>query len=237
MKKLISLLILIFTFTTYAEFSDFFVKWDTLLIKYSSPSKRDNINTVVVNYKELQTDNLYRELISDIKLFDPGKLETQKEKLAYWINIYNIGSAKMITDNYPVKSIRKLGSLFKSVWKKDILKINDKDYNLLEIENDILRKMNDERVHFAINCASISCPNLRSESYVPDKIDRQLNEQKTLFLTDSTKGFADKGKVVYISKIFNWFSEDFSNGNLHNYLNISKSTKIKYLKYNWNVNE
>ena len=75
------------------------------------------------------------------------------------------------------------------------------------------------------------------DRWLPEKLEKQLAEQKILFLNDETKGLIKKGKSVHISKIFKWFKEDFSEGNLHEYLNLSKSTKIKYLKYDWSVNE
>lgn len=239
MKKLIIYLILFsgLNMTVFAKFPSFFAKWDILLKAYTSPVKKDGINTVILDYKALMNDNIYSELIEDIKLFNPSKLETKEEKLAYWINMYNIGAAKMIIDNYPVKSIRDISKLTKSVWKKNIIEISGKDYFLSEIEDDILRKMGDERIHFAINCASLSCPNLRNEAYAPDILEVQLKEQTDDFLSDSTKGIKKKGNTIYISKIFKWFKEDFSNGNLYAYLNISKSDRIKYLKYDWSLNE
>lgn len=157
------------------------------------------------------------------------------ELKAFWINTYNIGAVKMIMDNYPIDGIKDAGSLFESVWKKEIIEVGDKVYSLREIENDILRKTGDERIHFAIVCASISCPDLKMSAYRGRDLDKELLEQKLKFIEEKNKGVYTEGDTVYISKIFKWYKGDF--GNLREYLDISQDKKIKYLDYNWKLND
>lgn len=174
---------------------------------------------------------------------------TQNEQLAYWINAYNAFTVKLITDNYPVESIRDLGPklkipLIKDVWHYKFFKIGGKESSLDEIEHGILRKEFEEpRIHFAINCASISCPRLHNEAFVPEKIDQQLEYMAKQFINDKSRNKISPDKVE-ISSIFSWFKGDFTkNGSLIDFLNqysevkISAQASIKHMDYNWSLNE
>ena len=115
--------------------------------------------------------------------------------------------------------------------------------SLNQIEHDILRKMKEPRIHFAIVCASKSCPKLLNEAYTPSKLDLQLTLATEEFLSDETKNNLAANNIQ-ISKIFKWFSEDFTtNGSLIDFLNlyasieISQNAKKSYLDYNWDLNE
>jgi hypothetical protein len=174
---------------------------------------------------------------------------SKNEQLAYWINAYNAFTVKLIVDNYPVKSIRDLGPSLKipgvkDVWHYEFFQIGGADASLDEIEHGILRKEFDEpRLHFAINCASVSCPPLLNEAFVPEKLDSQLNKVALAFVNDPLRNkiSADQAQV---SSIFSWFKEDFTKkGNLVDFLNlyskvkIKPSAKISFLDYNWALNE
>ncbi|MBZ4683282.1 MAG: hypothetical protein PWP46_653 [Fusobacteriaceae bacterium] len=95
--------------------------------------------------------------------------------------------------------------------------------------------MDDPRIHFAIVCASLSCPTLSDKPYYDKTIDMQLEESKNNFLKNETKGFVKKGNKIYISKIFKWFQKDF--GDIKKYLNLSENSNIKYLSYDWSLND
>jgi len=172
---------------------------------------------------------------------------TRKEKLAYWINAYNAFTVKLIADNYPVESIKDLHPTLKipginTVWKKNFFQIGGEDFNLSRIEHKILRDMGEPRIHFAINCASVSCPSLRNEAYTAAKLDGQLNEQVDYFINESGRNKISKDRIV-ISKIFRWFTKDFTqNGTLIEFLNqwaepaIKEDAEIDYMEYNWQLN-
>lgn len=177
------------------------------------------------------------------------KTWSKNEQLAYWINAYNAFTVKLIVDNYPVESIRDLGPRLKipgikDVWHYKFFKIGGVESSLDEIEHAILRKeFNEPRIHFAINCASVSCPPLLNEAFAPEKMDAQLAKVAITFINDPIRNriAADQAQV---SSIFSWFKEDFTTkGSLIDFLNlyskvkIRPSAKISYLDYDWDLNE
>lgn len=207
----------------------------------------------LVNYKALKRDQDFEIYLNQLSNTDPSKL-SEKEELAFWINTYNAFTIKAILDYYPVKSINDIKFGEKSVWDEDFISINNKKHSLNEIEHKNLRvKFNEPRIHFAIVCASISCPELRNEAYEADKLEKQLQEQTVKFLRDKKRNSFDlKNKNANVSKIFEWFGEDFGKSDkdilmyISNFLlddvwkdikqNINEWT-ISYKKYDWNLNE
>ena len=228
-----------------------FKGWDGLLKKHVGPTTIAGVRLAGVNYPGIQKDPAYAKLIADLKTFSPSKLKTDKEKMTFWINVYNVMAVKMVVDHYPVDSIKDAGSLFNSVWKKEVGVVGGKKVTLNEIEHEILRKMGDPRIHVAIVCASVSCPDLRNEAYTADKLDAQLDDQFVQFLENRGKGYQlDRGKKrVTMSKIFDWFEEDFEpKGGVLPFLSryapekdrsLLKNGKVKvsYLDYNWDLNK
>jgi len=172
---------------------------------------------------------------------------TQQEQLAYWINAYNAFTVKVILDNYPVKSIKDIaGSIpfINSTWDLRFINIEGNDYDLNNIEHSILRQdFNEPRIHFAINCASISCPKLANEAYLPEKIEAQLDRAAKGFINNPQKNQLNENEVA-LSKIFSWFKGDFTKGqSLISFLNqyaeiqISEEAKVSHLDYNWQLNQ
>jgi len=201
---------------------------------------------------------------------------TEEQKLSYWINAYNAFTIKAIIDNYPIKRSFSLVGLFvpsnsilqiPGVWSELQFRAVGKMVTLGEIEHEILRKQfNEPRIHFAINCASKGCPNLRSEAYRPDIINEQLESQAIDFINDPMKGVKidHENNGVKLSKIFKWFGKDFitryGNTDLFNGRNATEKAvlsvvvnylqdqdkkeflkgnnfKISYLSYDWSFNE
>jgi hypothetical protein len=225
-------------------------KFDTLLKTYVQNGK--------VNYAALKQDKRLDEYLQQLSEADPEALPTREEKIAFWINAYNAYTLKLVVDNYPIKSITDLSALgylslpFDSPWKRKFCKVGGKTYSLDEIEHDILRgKFGEEQIHFAVNCASESCPVLRSEAYTGAKLGAQLREQAEAFLRDSTRNHIKlEGNTLYLSKIFEWYRSDFESkkGSLLKYIAQffsgeererleSGNITIKFLDYNWNLNE
>ncbi len=198
-----------------------------------------------VNYKKTLHDKTelddYLKSISDNP---PGKHWTANERKAYWINAYNAFTIKLIIQNYPVESIKDIGGLFKSPWDIDFITIGGEAYTLNHIEHDILRKeFNDARIHFAIVCASRSCPNLRNEAFEASRLDQQLDEAASAFVNNLSKNRIASDKIE-ISKIFDWFEKDFTaNGSVIDFLNkysrvrIDRSASVSYSSYDWDLNE
>jgi len=170
-------------------------------------------------------------------------------QFAFYINAYNAWTIKLILGGYPgVKSIKDLGSLFKSPWKKKICRIDGKIITLDDIEHNILRpRFKDPRVHFAINCAAKSCPPLRSEPYRGEELDKQLDEMTKAFINNLESNHLED-HTLYVSSIFKWFAEDFdkdivgfflkyAKGGLKKQLEANKEKiKVKYLYYDWSLN-
>ena len=203
-----------------------------------------------VSYSTFKKDeaNLDRYL-SILEMVNPDQLD-RAEEMAFYINAYNAWTIKLILNNYPgVKSIKELGTLFKSVWKKKFVKINSRTITLDNIEHDILRPVfKDPRIHFAVNCASISCPPLLDEAFTGAELERQLENAAIGFINDSRRNFV-KGDKLHVSRIFKWFGEDFNNdilGYVRSYsrgelakqiANSDKKLKIQYLEYDWSLND
>jgi hypothetical protein len=226
-----------------------FSGWDALLKKYVAPKITSGISLNAVDYKNLKADPEFQQVVEDLNPVALDKLTRKEEKLSFWINVYNILAVKMVADNYPVDSIKDVGNFFKPVWKRPAGMVAGKERTLNEIEHEILRAMGEPRIHVAIVCASVSCPDLRIEAFSPDRLDTQLDEQMKAFLANPGKGlrFDAKKNRVYISAIFDWFEGDFkAQGGviefISRYLDATVAKKIQgaklsYLKYNWNVND
>ena len=138
------------------------------------------------------------------------------QQMAFLINAYNAFTVELILANYPVKSIKDIGSdLFNNRWKKKFFKLLGQDAYLDQIEHEILRKpgsYNEPRVHYALNCASIGCPMLREEAYVAERLEAQLEQQAVRFLSDRSRNRVGAQGKLEISKIFDWFKEDWTSG-------------------------
>lgn len=177
----------------------------------------------------------------------------ENEKLAYLINLYNAATLKLIIKHYPVESIRKIGWFwfYKGPWDQKFISLFGKNTDLNFIEHDLLRtKYSEPRIHFALVCAALSCPQLRHEPYTADKLDWQLDEQAKRFLSSSGKNFVDHPeKKIFLSSIFTWFKDDFTKeGNtLQNYVypylengsseSNAQDYDVEFLDYNWQLNE
>lgn len=136
---------------------------------------------------------------------------------AFLINAYNAFTIELILERYPnLQSIRDLGALFSTPWKRKFVPLFGQRFSLDDIEHDMLRRRgryDDPRVHFAVNCASIGCPALREEAFVAERLDAQLDEQALRFLSDRSRNRYDSArKRLEVSKIFDWYGEDFRLG-------------------------
>ncbi len=207
--------------------------WTDFLKKHVKPNGDVNYSAINADESELKV------YLNQFVKKPPKKSWRKNEKLAYWINAYNAFTIKLIVDNYPLKSIKDI----EAPWDKKFIPIDGKLISLNHIEHEILRKMNEPRIHFAINCASVSCPKLLNEAFEADQLNNQLTKVTKSFINNSKKNSLTKGEVK-ISKIFKWFKNDFEkNGTLIDLLNrysditIDANAKIGYLDYDWNLNK
>ena len=206
----------------------------------------------MVNYKGFMADKAdlktYLTLLSNNA---PADSWSKDDQLAYWINAYNAFTIQLIVDNYPVKSIKDIGSKIKipfvnTPWDVKFIKIGGETYDLNNIEHGIIRKkFNEPRIHFALVCAAKSCPKLRNEAFEGKKLDAQLENQGVDFLNDPAKNSVT-AKQANLSKILSWYGGDFKKMkgksvpevvNQYSKTKITDATKISYQTYNWSLNE
>ena len=224
--------------------------YDTLLHKYVTPAG--------VRYAAWHADAEDRAALAGylerMQALAVSRFEAstggRAEALAYWLNLYNAATLDLVLDGYPVKSIKDLGGMLKSPWERDVVIVEGRELSLNAIENDILRKDFDEpRIHFALNCAAKSCPPLRAEAYVPERLDAQLADQTRRFLADgATNGLREDG-ALQLSKIFDWYAKDFeaATGSVVAFvrpylpalaaLPANARPRVRYADYDWSLNE
>lgn len=220
--------------------------WDRLLHQHVDEAGR-------VAYLDLQTQSAvaFGDYLAALAQARPESLASQ-ERLAFWINAYNAGTILAVTEGFNAESLIARGKLFK-FWK---FTVAGKELSLDEIEHDILRRQFAEpRIHFAIVCASASCPPLRAEAYVGQRLDAQLDEQAHRFINDGTRNqFSRADNVVRLSQILDWFKGDFErDGSLLRFLSRyvaepqtaawlaatpkdGTAIEVKYLDYDWTLN-
>ncbi len=215
--------------------------WDGLLKKYVTEEG-------AVDYPGFIQDSIPLNAYLDILRgsHPNNKNWSREEQIAYWLNAYNAFTVKLIVDNYPTESIKDIKNgipFVNTVWDIKFIEIEGATYDLNNIEHGILRpQFKEPRIHFAANCASISCPRLRNEAYTAEKLEAQLTDQTRYFLSNPVKNKITSDKAQ-LSKLFSWYKSDFKkNGSLEDFINkysevqISEKTEIDYLDYNWNLN-
>lgn len=217
-------------------------QWDVLLRKHV---RADGL----VDYKNFQKDTVeLNKYLAVLSANHPASTWSRAEQMAFWINAYNAFTIKLVLQHYPVASIKdiKRGIPFvNTVWDIKFIKIQNSTYDLNNIEHGILRKdFKDARIHAAVNCASYSCPKLRPEAYVAEKLEAQLDDAMRQFINDPTRNRISPNKAE-LSSIFNWFGGDFKDnaGSITKYINkyarqpLASNGKIVYLDYDWRLND
>ena len=205
-----------------------------------------------VDYASLAGSADWRRLVAGLTHARPDELPGRDAQLAFWINTYNILAIDLVVKGQPVESIRELGGIFTPVWKKPAGPVGGRTVTLDEIEHRILRPMGEPRIHMAIVCASTSCPSLLREPWTAARLEEQLDGAVRRFLADPNKGFRLERprQSVKLSRIFDWFSEDFEAGggvlafvrahvaeDAGAWLEANPDARIRYLDYDWDLND
>lgn len=200
-----------------------------------------------VSYKGfIQDSTKLNAYLKTLSVCSPSDSWAKDEKLAYWINAYNAFTVRLILDHYPLESIKdiKKGIPFiNSVWDIKFFTIAGEKMDLNDIEHAILRtEFNEPRIHFAIVCASRSCPKLLNEAYTSEKLEAQLQQQAIDFINDPSKNRFQENEIE-LSPIFKWFKKDFTEGtNLKQYLaefakkDFREGANVVYTEYDWSLN-
>ena len=222
--------------------------FDALLKKYVDSNGDVNYSA----WKKDDQDTLasYLESLSQA---DPNKRASKAHKLAFWINAYNALTIHGILEKYPTSTIRNhTAKLFGyNIWKDLKVTVGDDAYSLDQIEHEILRKMDEPRIHFAIVCASHSCPKLLNEAFDAHVLEEQLSQNAIDFFANPENFLLD-GDKVKLSSILDWFGEDFGDNtskilkSIEKYLpkddaGIIKAAeydlKVSFLPYSWKLND
>ena len=234
MKRLTTLVILLFSVALFAQSADTFIKKTDAFLKA-------NVSNGRVNYKAIK--NNPAQLKELIELGKEVRVSTSnpKEYQAFWINAYNIHVINGIVAKYPTKSPLDIKGFF----DKTTRSVGGKDIVLNDIENKLLRaKFSKEaRFHFVLVCAGLGCPPIIAEAYTPAKLEAQLQRQTEIAL-NNPNFIKAKGSKVQLSQIFEWYKGDFTqNGNEIDYINkfrkeaIPAKAKVSYYPYDWTLND
>jgi hypothetical protein len=236
-------------------------QWDSLLknnVEVHEGGKATKVDyQAMARERQVLTGYLDRLAKMSREQFDSW---SKDEQLAFLINAYNAWTVELILTKYPdLQSIKDLGSLFQSPWKKKFIPLLGEKRSLDDIEHGLIRgsgRYNDPRIHFAVNCASIGCPALKNQAYRGDILEKQLEEATMLFLSDKSRNSMSEGKLQ-VSNIFKWYREDFEAGwrgatTLSQFLALFKESlglsdtetdelaagniAIAFLDYDWKLN-
>lgn len=215
---------------------------------YASLLKK-HVKNSHVDYDGFKKDEPLLDLYLAVLSGTPASLLSENDQFAFYINAYNAFTIKLVLTKYPgINSIKEIGGLFSNAWNLKFILLQGRTVTLDYIEHQILRpKFKDPRVHFAINCASKSCPPLRDEPYDGKHLENQLDDQANSFINNNKNTFIKDG-TLFVSRIFKWFEEDFSNNplmfirqyaskELRQALDASgQNLKLSFLDYDWSLN-
>ncbi|KAB0286085.1 DUF547 domain-containing protein [Vibrio fortis] len=216
---------------TWQQFLDNYIVIDgqNHLIRYQAVSSNDR--------------SQLKQYIEQLANTDPRQF-SQAEQYAYWVNLYNAITVELILDAYPVKSITKLGGLFSfGPWGDEVVTINSKALTLNDIEHRILRPIwQDPRTHYAVNCASLGCPNLQIQAFTAENTEALLEQAARQFV-NSDKGVLVQKNKLQLSSIYDWFIADFgTQEQLIEHLNQYRTQPLLNVKnidyeYDWALNQ
>ncbi len=224
--------------------------WQNVLKEYLDDKHPSGINRF--NYAGIEPEDRKKlsQYLQQMQQLDPRKYSRAEQK-AYWINLYNALTVELILKNYPVKSITKLGESFFSFgpWDDKLANIQGQKLSLNNIEHRILRAyFDDNRIHYAVNCASISCPNLSATAYTAANTD-QLLEQGARQYINHTRGVHFEKEKLTVSSIYHWYKDDFGGNDksliseLIKYANPALTKKLRNYHgdidhdYDWALNQ
>lgn len=219
--------------------------YNAFLAKYVV--QKDGINLVEYGKVTAEDERSLEGYIKTLSNTDITSFSDQ-EVMAYWFNLYNAKTVDVILDNYPVKSIKKIGFL-SGPWDKKDLSVRGQEMSLNNIEHDTVRKTYDEpRVHFAFNCASIGCPNLKTTAWDASTLDADLTQATKDYIASPRGVRIEKDGEIAASKIFKWYKDDFgdSEADVIAFLvkfaegekktALQQATEIDDYDYDWDLN-
>ena len=224
--------------------------WDKFLKTYvkDDPSGLNKVDYAGVTVEDKKALDDYVDALAVTPVLKLNRAQQQP----YWINLYNALTVKVVLDHFPVKSIRdidiSLGLFSSGPWGKKLIKIAGEQVSLDDIEHRILRPIwKDPRIHYAVNCASVGCPDLSAQAYTAENTDAMLSVNAVAYI-NSPRGVRVSGNDVIVSSIYDWFQADFDGtekGVISHLLPYAKGDRKKALEkvseisdydYDWALN-
>ncbi|MEM6988692.1 MAG: DUF547 domain-containing protein [Pseudomonadota bacterium] len=228
--------------------------WSNLLEKHvvwlDGVASQVDYTGMAADHEQLKT---YLQTLRDVTPRSYRKW-SKDERLAFLINAYNAYTIDLVLTEYPeLDSIKEIGGLFRSPWKLEVGKLLGQPRTLDEIEHEMIREegvFDEPRIHAAVVCASIGCPALRTDAFVPDQLDLQLEDSIVRFLSDRTRNRLE-GDTLRVSKIFDWYGDDWedlgaffarhaivlADDAAGQRLIRTRDYKLRFLTYDWNLND
>ena len=239
MKKLLFSLLITSVMVSICRADPWTEDYSRLLGKYVTPAG--------VKYAAWHDDAGDRAALAKMVAFiAKDKPEGGKdEKLAFYLNAYNVNILNQVLENYPIKSVRDIAVLY-GVFTQQRITVAGEKMSFNHLEKDVIHGFGEPRIHFALNCASASCPPLRPKAFTGDGLSAELDQQTTAFLNEDPHGVkaTEDGKKADASKIFDWNAADFqSTGGVEAFINkyrkppLASDAKISYQSYDWSLNE
>lgn len=224
--------------------------WNAILQSYVSAP--DGVGLTHFDYARLKANQADKAkldgYIENLEAINPDTL-SDNEAIAFWANLYNAVTIQVVTDSYPIKSIRKLGAFNSGPWKKNLVTVNGTQMSLDDIEHGTLRqKYPSPYIHYMVNCASVGCPNLLNEAWEPDTLMAKRKIAAADFI-NSPRGAVVNGNKLTVSSIYDWFQEDFGGSkagviaHLSDFATgdlaaaIEMGAEIKKFDYDWTLNK
>ena len=218
--------------------------FDQVLQKYVNSQGR-------VDYAALKNNpGTFESYLNLLAVNAPSDKAPFQAGLAFWINAYNALTIKGVLDHYPTTSVRKI-KLFGGFFSRIKFQVGGRSYTLDNIEHDIIRyEFGDPRIHFALVCASLGCPTLENRAFVPETLEKRLDNTTAKFINNPEKVRLDRENgVLHLSQIFEWYAEDFedTHGSVINFILEylpeadaaflkKEEVQIQYFKYDWSLN-
>jgi hypothetical protein len=208
-----------------------------------------HVTNGLVNYRALKANpGTLEKYLSEVNAVRESDFKQwrQEQQLAFLLNLYNASVFKLLVDNYPVGSIKDVGGWFKRPWDVDVVPLFGNVATLGYLEHGLIRKYNEPRIHFALVCGALGCPELRAEPYLAEKLEAQLSDQARRFIRDRRKNRVDAdARTLYLSPIFKWFADDFvkHSGSVLKFLQVYRPDipaadwKVRYTEYDWSLND
>ena len=223
--------------------------WGGFLSRYVSP---DSTGVNLVRYGAVTPADKQglKSYISALEAATPTAM-TRDAAMAYWINLYNAKTVDLILDNYPVESIRKIGGGFFSSgpWDDKVVTVEGRSLSLNDIEHGILRPIwNDPRIHYAVNCASIGCPNLATQAWTSGNLAGMLDQAARSYINHPRGAAVENGRLI-VSSIFSWYKVDFGGNDAGVIAHLKQYARadlaaalggvngISNDRYDWDLNE